>query len=147
MWKFILLFLIACSHITCTGRYSDTVEIHATNIPLGDTIPQHIEGAYFNLENNRFDFGKVRKKKIPHIPIEVEFSNTGKAPLLILKGDVSCGCLSVGYPKGPILPGQNGKLVINVDLRAQKGIFNKAVFIKTNADNDVVLIRVLGIVQ
>lgn len=83
---------------------------------------------------------------IPELPQEVEFSNIGTVPLVILKADVSCGCLSVEYPKAPILPNQTGKLIIKADLRAQSGTFNKSVFIKTNAVNDVELVRLLGTV-
>lgn len=147
MKKCIYLILITCSFICCTSTNSQTVEIQATNVPLYDSLPHNIEGAYLHLPNNRFDFGKINSKKIPNIPIEVEFSNIGTAPLLILKADVSCGCLSVEYPKAPILPNQTGKLIIKVDLRAQHGTFNKTVFIKTNAQNDVALIRIFGSVS
>lgn len=144
MRKFIFPFLLVCLCINCTSTSSGTVEIHATNVLLSDTIPQHIEGAYIVLNNNHFDFGKINRKKNPNITIETEFTNIGKAPLLILRGDVSCGCLSVDYPKEPIMPYQTGKLIIHADLRAQHGTFNKTVFIKTTALNDVTLIRLHG---
>lgn len=84
---------------------------------------------------------------MPDIPIEFEIENIGKDPLVILKADVSCGCLSVNYPKAPIRPGENAKLIVNVDTKAQEGRFNKIIFIKSNADNDVELIRILGEVK
>ena len=147
MKKIIFLFLAIYSCTNCVTTDSEQVEIHATNVATGESIPQNILGAYFKLTNNRFDFGKIDGTKIPHIMVEAEFTNIGKAPLLILKGDVSCGCLSVEYPKEPILPNQNGKVIIHADLRAQNGTFNKAVFVKTNAENEVELIRIFGFVN
>lgn len=145
MKKCICFILLICSCTCCTSTNNlRSVKIQATNVPLYDSLPHNIEGAYLHLPNNRFDFGKINRKKIPNIPIEVEFSNIGTVPLVILKADVSCGCLSVEYPKAPILPNQTGKLIIKADLRAQYGTFNKAVFIKTNAENDVVVLRVAG---
>lgn len=147
MRKFVFLFLLICICINCTSTSSGNIEIHATSVPLYDTIPKNIEGAYIDLLNNHFDFGEINSKKIPNITIDVKFTNIGQAPLLILKSDVSCGCLSVDYPKEPIMPNQTGKLIIHADLRAQHGTFNKTVFIKSNALNDVTLIRILGSVR
>ncbi len=112
------------------------------------TVPwDSINGAYLHLDRKRYDFGKISRKKMPDIPIEFEIENIGKDPLVILKADVSCGCLSVNYPKAPIRPGENAKLIVNVDTKAQEGRFNKIIFIKSNADNDVELIRILGEVK
>ena len=147
MKKIIFLFLTICGCTNCVTTYSEQVEIHATNSATEGSVPQNIAGAYFKLTNNRFDFGKINRTKIPNITVEVEFTNIGKAPLLILKGDVSCGCLSVEYSKEPILPNQNGKVIIHADLRTQNGTFNKTVFVKTNAENEVELIRILGFVN
>lgn len=76
--------------------------------------------------------------------IDFEIKNSGKLPLVIAKTDVSCGCLSVDCPKDPILPGKKTRLTVHIDTRAQEGRFNKTVFIKSNADNDVELIRIIG---
>lgn len=146
MKKIILLFLMICGCTNCTTTHSEQVEIHATNVTTNEAIPQNLEGAYLKLTDNHFDFGEISRKKISNITVEAEFTNIGKAPLLILKADISCNCLSVEYPREPILPNQIGKVVIHADLRAQDGMFNKTVFIKTNAQNDVELVRILGTV-
>lgn len=57
---------------------------------------------------------------------------------------MSCGCISTEYTKEPIAPNQKTKFRVFIDLRNQDGAFNKAVFIKSNAKNDVDLLRVVG---
>ena len=70
--------------------------------------------------------------------------NVGNLPLVILKSDVSCGCMSVDYPKLPFFSGEKAKLIVTIDTKNQIGVFNKPIFIKSNAVNDIVLIRILG---
>lgn len=106
-----------------------------------------IEGAYLSLDKTKFNFGKIKRKKTPSLVINFEIENIGKEPLIILKADVSCGCISVEYPKQPILPNKKMKLTVTIDTRSQKGEFNKTIFLKSNADNDVVLIRIVGEVK
>jgi len=106
-----------------------------------------IVGAYLRLDKSRYDFGKIRSKRTPKIEIEFGVENMGKTPLVFFKADVSCGCMSVNYPKAPIFAGEKAKLTVTIDTRNQIGIFNKPVFIKTNADNDIVLIRILGEIE
>ena len=112
-----------------------------------EVLPDSIAGAYLRLDKSRYDFGKVHSKKTQKIEIEFEVENLGKAPLLIFKADVSCGCMSVDYPKMPIHPGKRARITITVNTNNQTGVFNKSIFIKSNADNDVVLIRILGEIE
>ncbi|MCL2738120.1 MAG: DUF1573 domain-containing protein [Bacteroidales bacterium] len=112
-----------------------------------ETPIDSIVGAYLCLDKSRYDFGKIRSKRTPKIAIEFEVANLGKAPLVILKADVFCGCMSVDYPKAPIFPQGRAKLTVTIDTKNQIGVFNKPVFIKSTADNDIVTIRILGEIE
>ena len=84
------------------------------------------------------DFGKIVKG----IPAEAtfEFTNTGKAPLVISGVRASCGCTTPDYSKEPIAPGKKGfvKAVYNA---ANLGVFNKSITVTSNAnEKDIVLI-------
>lgn len=109
--------------------------------------PDSIEGAYLSLDKTKYDFGKIKRKKTPYLVIDFEIENIGKKPLIILKTDVACGCISVECPKKPILPNKKEKLTVTIDTKNQNGGFNKTIFLKSNADNDVVLIRIVGEVK
>lgn len=79
-----------------------------------------------------YDFGKV-----PHKSSEVKctfaFTNTGTAPLVIIKSVTSCSCTKVTTPKKPIMPGQKGELtVIYEPNKKESGVFYKAIDIYAN---------------
>ena len=97
--------------------------------------------------NKKYDFGKISKKEHSYLDVEFELRNTGKIPLIISKVDVSCGCLSVNYSKEPINPGKIRKLVVHIDTKNQYGMFNKVIFINSNAENNLELIRITGEVE
>lgn len=92
----------------------------------------------------RYDFGTIKK----HTPIIVsfEFINKGNIPLVIQKVDVSCGCLSIEYPKQPTMPDK--KAIVEVKINTQtSGDFNKPIFVKSNAIEDIVVLRIVGQVK
>ena len=130
---YIILLLQACGdskkNNQRTTKNNHTVAIENNN------------GAYLKIDRNRHNFGKVQKSKTPIIPI---IENLGTVPLVILKVDVACSCMSVNYPKAPILPGENAELIVNINTKLQINSFNKVIFIKSNAQNDVELIRISG---
>ena len=41
-----------------------------------------------------------------------EFTNTGNAPLIISNVKSTCGCTVPKKPKGPIMPGETGKIEV-----------------------------------
>lgn len=142
----ITLPLTPCKNIGNT-KNSPSNDVVPGGIVASTIHPDSIKGAFLKPENTTYDFGKVSRKNSPNIAIKIEVENVGKHPLVIIKGDVSCGCLSVEFPKRPIMMGEKAQLIVNVDTKSQAGLFNKSIFIKSNADNDVVLIRITGEVK
>lgn len=143
---YIFTALIILSFASCKNdnarNDSSSNEITKTTITTDS-----IEGAYLALDKTKYDFGKIKRKKTPYLTIDFEIENIGKKPLVILKTDVSCGCISVECPKEPILPNKKTKLTLTIDTKNQNGVFNKTVFLKSNAENDVVLVRIIGEVK
>ena len=83
------------------------------------------------------------------LPTEKSVIENREAYLEIVnrKYDVSCGCLSVNYSKEPINPGKIRKLAVHIDTKNQYGMFNKVIFINSNAENNLELIRITGEVE
>lgn len=77
-----------------------------------------------------------------------EFTNTGKAPLVIANATSSCGCTVPSFPKGkPIMPGEKGKIEVKYDTN-RVGPISKTVTITSNAKTKpVVALRIKGTVQ
>ena len=76
-----------------------------------------------------------------------EFTNKSEKPIIIQKADVSCGCISTRIPDKPIIKGEKGVVEVSVDTKQINGHFKKSVYVKSNAENDVVLLHVKGSVK
>ena len=79
-----------------------------------------------------YDFGKV--KKGPVAEHTFEFTNIGKTPLIVQDVTPSCSCTKVEWDKQPILPGQKGHITLGVKTGELSGVFNKSVYIRSNAE-------------
>lgn len=136
-----ILILFSCSESVSSNRQTDD----GLSVVVKDVEKSPSNMAYLNLkEGNKYDFGKIDLNTTSIIPVNVEVENTGKKPLIIYKADVSCGCVSVEFPHKPIQAGKTAIVYIKINTKEQNGYFNKTVFIKSNASNDVELIRITG---
>ncbi|MEG0948583.1 MAG: DUF1573 domain-containing protein [Bacteroidales bacterium] len=79
------------------------------------------------------DFGTFDEEK-GKVTTEFEFTNTGKAPLLITRTAASCGCTTPEYPKEPIAPGKKGKIKVTYNAKGRPGVFQKTVYVFANTD-------------
>lgn len=75
-----------------------------------------------------------------------EFTNTGKAPLIISSATGSCGCTVPTYPKEPIMPGQTAKIEVRYDTH-RVGPFSKTVTVNSNASTPTKTLRISGTVE
>lgn len=103
----------------------------------------------YNLEiyPSNIDIGNVHKGTDKRICRDVILKNKGKIPIVIQKIDVSCGCLYASLSSKNILPNHSQKLSVCIDLNKQEGIINKTIFINSNANNRLEIIRVKGIIN
>jgi len=72
-----------------------------------------------------------------------EFTNDGKEPLILQKPQSSCGCTVPTWPKTPILPGEGEKIKVTYNTK-KVGSINKTVTVRSNASNNVVVLRIKG---
>ncbi len=85
-------------------------------------------------DGDTHDFGNV--KKGPIVEYTFEFTNTGNEPLIIKDVNPSCGCTNVDWkPKAPIAPGKKGTIHMGLRTAEQHGVFNKEIYIQSNAAN------------
>jgi hypothetical protein len=96
-----------------------------------NTTQQPAAGPNFKFTEETHDFGVV--KRGPIADYSFEFVNTGSAPLIIMNVTPSCGCTDVTWPKQPVLPGQKGTIHLGLKTIEQHGVFNKEVYIQSNA--------------
>ena len=61
------------------------------------------------------------------------YTNEGDLPLLLIDSKVSCSCTKVSFSKKPVLPGQQGEVVVRYDPRKQPaGKIYKAIQLFSN---------------
>lgn len=90
------------------------------------------------------NFGDIAKGK----PATVEFSfkNPGMIPLVITNVKSSCGCTVPDYPKEPIPPGGEGKIVVTYDAKTS-GYFTKSITVFTNTSDGQSKLYIKGVVN
>ncbi len=74
-----------------------------------------------------------------------EFTNTGNAPLIISSVKSTCGCTVPKKPKGPIMPGETGKIEVKYDTNRVNPI-RKTITVISNADTPTVALKIKGLV-
>jgi hypothetical protein len=106
-------------------------------------------GFTLHFDEDTLDFGTIdtTREENEFLTKEFIFVNHNDAPIIILRASVSCVCLSVEIPNEPILSGEKGVVKVTLDTKRVNGRFSRSVFVSSNADNDVELLRVTGIVN
>lgn len=84
------------------------------------------------------DFGTIQEKD-GDVTCEFAFTNTGDAPLLIVRASSSCGCTVPDYPRKPIRPGQSGVITVTYHAKGRPGPFQKSVYVYDNANGKAML--------
>lgn len=82
-----------------------------------------------------YDFGECNEGDKVHKTIE--FTNTGKLPLVINQAYGSCGCTIPTFDKEPVQPGQKGKLEIEFNSANKPGANTKSVMVEANTNPPV----------
>jgi hypothetical protein len=72
-----------------------------------------------------------------------EFTNTGDAPLTIVRVYSSCGCTIPKKPDAPIMPGETGVIEVKYDTK-RVGPFRKTITVHSNAEEETTAIKIKG---
>lgn len=88
-----------------------------------------------------YEFGELIEG--PQATHEFKFTNTGKEPLVLSNVHASCGCTTPSWPKEPILPGTDAKILVTYNTQGRVGPFTKSITINSNSDqpNKVIYIK------
>ena len=92
---------------------------------------------------NFYDYGSI-KEEVDVALSEFEFTNTGKAPLIIQRVVASCGCTAPTYTREPVLPGKSGKVKVAYRTTNRPGNFLKNIRVYTNVPDTIYTLTVKG---
>lgn len=99
--------------------------------------------AKIEFKTNIIDYGTI-EKGADGVRV-FEFTNTGDAPLIISKVKSTCGCTVPKKPKGPIAPGESGKIEVKYDTKRVNPI-RKTITVFSNAETPTVALKIKGLV-
>ena len=93
------------------------------------------------------DLGTIVAEKTSKVYVNFEFSNKGHVPIVIHKVKASCGCTVPRWTKTPIEPGKSGVITVSFEHQGKKGTFLKTLFVESSAKNNLVLLKLKGVVK
>lgn len=98
--------------------------------------------ALMTFESPEHNFGKVESgEKVGCI---FTFRNTGDADLVINSASASCGCTVPKYDRKPVPPEGTGTIEVIFDTSGREGLQTKTVVIQSNAENNLVILRIIA---
>lgn len=106
---------------------------------------QQSSGPRMTFEVMSHDFGEFTKGGQSK-QFDFEFTNTGDAPLVVVRSKSSCRCIEVKLPKRPIAPGAKGVVTITY-VPKDSGVFNKGIEIFANIPGGSLTLFVKGNVK
>ena len=100
--------------------------------------------AHINFDVKKHDFGKIYQNKDSVVSVKFYFENTENLPLIILNVTTSCGCTISEWTKEAVEKNQKGFVKVSFNSKEISGSFSKSIYVKSNADNDVVILKIIG---
>ena len=98
--------------------------------------------AVLTFQSPEHDFGKVKAgEKVGCI---FSYTNTGDADLVITAASASCGCTVPKYDRKPVPPGKSGTIEVVFDTSGREGLQTKTVVVQSNAENNLVILRIIA---
>jgi len=103
------------------------------------------QGAQLTFTEPVYDFGTVYTDSLPDTRVVIEFTNTGNEPLLISGVRACCGTRVEEWPREPILPGGDGKVIVNFRMAAAPQNISRTVTITyNNTERPSSVYRIVG---
>ncbi len=87
--------------------------------------------ASISFKDDKHDFGKINEVD-GLVSYVFEFTNTGKAPLVLQSVQPTCGCTTPEWSKEPVKPGAKGYIKATFNPSGRPGSFDKSINITTN---------------
>lgn len=109
-----------------------------------ETKPKGKGKGEMRFEKTHHDFG-VFAPDTAILTYKFEFTNVGKAPLIIHQASASCGCTVPEYPLEPIQPGGKGTIKVTYNGKGKRpGVFRKSITIHNSGKHTPVRLYIEG---
>lgn len=136
-------------YATNSLKYNDSFSIYL--YPSERLQMKHLANENYDKSNDSYITFNTKKEDIKMVKIGSQtkvifkFVNSGKSPLIISNILGSCDCMNFKWENRPIQPNNAGKIEITYHAKSI-GLFNKMLFVTSNAVNEQELLTISGTV-
>lgn len=109
------------------------------------TEPTSQEFAAFSFKQTVYDFGTIKQGE--KVNYTFEFTNVGKAPLIISDVKPTCGCTTPDWTRTPVPVGGSGKIDVEFDSHGKTGIQVKNVTVYANIAEGSMILQLKGNIE
>lgn len=145
MKKVILLVAIAATLGLTSCNEKATATIDEANLTAAAETKEASENyPVMSFDEMEYDFGTVDEGTV--VEHEFTFTNTGKAPLIVVDAKSSCGCTVPTWSKEPIAPGATGSMMVKFNTNGKPNAQTKAITVTANTEKGTESVRIKGFV-
>ena len=92
-------------------------------------------GPQLTFDTDEYDCGTLYFEDVDIKTIEIGFSNTGNAPLVLDNVRSCCGTVVTGWPREPVLPGEKAKIEVRFRVASRPHMIRRVVSVASNDAN------------
>ncbi len=113
---------------------------------FAETVWSQTLSTSIQFEERVYNFGTIQEKngKVSHTFI---FRNNGTKPVSVDEVNSGCGCIGKMVTKGPVKPGEKGKITITFNPSYLSGFFSKEIVVLSNNGQEYSRIWVEGVIE
>jgi len=127
---FFAIFIISLGFSACNNSGKGVSTDLVTNASTANDPNKTGDVAAMSFDKTAHDFGPINQGMT--VSYSFNFTNTGKAPLVITEAHSTCGCTVPTYPHDPVQPGQQGTIEVTFNSKNKNGAIKKTVTIIAN---------------
>ena len=138
----ILVGVFALTFMSCKDNATEKVK-EENVADAADRDAKNTDFPVMSFEKKEHDFGTINEGDV--VEHMFTFTNTGKAPLVIVNAKGSCGCTVPEWTKEPVAPGATGSMLVKFNSNGKPNAQNKQVTITANTEvgNEVLKIKAM----
>ncbi len=139
----ILAGIFAMTFVSC--KDDATKKVKEENVEIAaERDAKNTDFPVMTFAETEHDFGTINEGDV--VEHKFTFTNTGKAPLVIVNAKGSCGCTVPQWTKEPIAPGAAGEMLVKFNSNGKPNQQTKQVTITTNTEAGKEILKIKALV-
>ncbi|MBP2832283.1 DUF1573 domain-containing protein [Aquimarina sp. U1-2] len=139
----ILAGIFAMTFVSCKDDAAKKVKDENVEI-ASERDAKNTDFPVMTFSETEHDFGTINEGDV--VEHKFTFTNTGKAPLVIVNAKGSCGCTVPEWTKEPIAPGASGEMLVKFNSNGKPNQQTKQVTITTNTEAGKEILKIKALV-